>query len=150
MRDFRSQCRAIGPAKGAASAAKLPFKVLDERVETASGQLSICTMHLAKGLEFLVVAVMACDDELIPLQEWIEADDRSTFATTHGYDHAGADDQWRAAHAEPRGWGIESFLRIDEPELLAGFRVEAGEDAGDAVGVNLTARHREARLGTGV
>lgn len=34
-------------------------------------------MHLAKGLEFRVVAVMACDDEIIPLQERIEnvADD---------------------------------------------------------------------------
>ena len=34
-------------------------------------------MHLAKGLEFRAVAVMACDDEVIPLQERIEtvADD---------------------------------------------------------------------------
>ena len=31
------------------------------------------TMHLAKGLEFRAVAVMACDDEVIPLQERIEA-----------------------------------------------------------------------------
>src|SRR6266496_4020985 len=29
-------------------------------------------MHLAKGLEFRAVAVMACDDEIIPLQERIE------------------------------------------------------------------------------
>jgi len=29
-------------------------------------------MHLAKGLEFRAVAVMACDDEIIPMQEWIE------------------------------------------------------------------------------
>jgi len=29
-------------------------------------------MHLAKGLEFRAVAVMACDDEVIPLQERIE------------------------------------------------------------------------------
>lgn len=60
-------------AKSAALAAKIPFKVLDEQVETVSGQLSICTMHLAKGLEFRVVAVIACDDEVIPLQERIEA-----------------------------------------------------------------------------
>lgn len=34
-------------------------------------------MHLAKGLEFTAVAVMACDDEVIPSQERIEtvADD---------------------------------------------------------------------------
>ena len=30
-------------------------------------------MHLAKGLEFRAVAVMACDDEVIPLQERIAA-----------------------------------------------------------------------------
>ena len=29
-------------------------------------------MHLAKGLEFRAVVVMACDDEVIPLQERIE------------------------------------------------------------------------------
>ena len=32
----------------------------------------IATMHLAKGLEFRAVAVMACDDEVIPLQERIQ------------------------------------------------------------------------------
>lgn len=29
-------------------------------------------MHLAKGLEFRTVVVIACDDEIIPLQERIE------------------------------------------------------------------------------
>ena len=29
-------------------------------------------MHLAKGLEFRAVAVMACDDEVIPLQARID------------------------------------------------------------------------------
>lgn len=60
-------------AHAAIVASGLPFKVLDERVETTSGKASICTMHLAKGLEFRVVAVMACDDEIIPSQERIEA-----------------------------------------------------------------------------
>jgi superfamily I DNA/RNA helicase len=50
----------------------VPFKILDEHVETASGHVSISTMHLAKGLEFRAVVVMACDDEVIPLQERIE------------------------------------------------------------------------------
>lgn len=56
---------------------EIPFRVLDEKVETASGQISISTMHLAKGLEFRAVVVMACDDEIIPLQQRIEtvADD---------------------------------------------------------------------------
>ncbi len=30
-------------------------------------------MHLAKGLEFRAVVVMACDDEIIPLQSRIES-----------------------------------------------------------------------------
>lgn len=30
-------------------------------------------MHLAKGLEFKAVIVMACDDEVLPLQSRIEA-----------------------------------------------------------------------------
>lgn len=59
-------------ARSAAKEAGLPFKVLDEHVETVSGYLSIATMHLAKGLEFRAVAVVACDDEIIPLQERIE------------------------------------------------------------------------------
>jgi hypothetical protein len=38
-------------ARGAVKEAGLEFRVLDERVETTSGQVSIATMHLAKGLE---------------------------------------------------------------------------------------------------
>jgi len=50
----------------------MPFRVLDEKVETVSGQVAVSTMHLAKGLEFRAVVVMACDDEVIPLQERVE------------------------------------------------------------------------------
>lgn len=56
----------------AVAKAKLPFKVLDQHVETMSGHVSLCTMHLAKGLEFRAVTVMACDDEIIPSQQRIE------------------------------------------------------------------------------
>ena len=59
-------------AQGAAKKAGVQFKVLDDNVETTSGYISIGTMHLAKGLEFRAVAVMACDDEIVPLQERIE------------------------------------------------------------------------------
>ena len=64
-------------AKTAVQKSVIPFKLLDEKVETVSGYVSIGTMHLAKGLEFRAVVVMACDDEIIPLQERIEtvADD---------------------------------------------------------------------------
>jgi superfamily I DNA/RNA helicase len=60
-------------ARAAVEKAGLPYKVLDEHVETTGGQVSIATMHLAKGLEFRAVAVMACDDEIIPLQSRIES-----------------------------------------------------------------------------
>lgn len=60
-------------ARAAVTKAALPYRVLDEGVETTSGQVSVCTMHLAKGLEFRAVVVMACDDEVIPLQARIES-----------------------------------------------------------------------------
>jgi superfamily I DNA/RNA helicase len=46
---------------------------LDEKVEATAGSISISPMHLAKGLEFRAVAVMACDDEVLPLQDRVEA-----------------------------------------------------------------------------
>jgi hypothetical protein len=45
---------------------------LSDKIEVTAGRLSIGTMHLAKGLEFRAVAVMACDDEIIPSQQRIE------------------------------------------------------------------------------
>lgn len=60
-------------ASAALKSAGLRFRVLDEYVETAEGEASVCTMHLAKGLEFKAVAVMACDDEVLPLQSRIES-----------------------------------------------------------------------------
>ncbi len=45
---------------------------LSNRVEDRSGRISIGTMHLAKGLEFKVVIVMACDDDILPDQDRIE------------------------------------------------------------------------------
>ena len=45
---------------------------LSDKVEAETGKVAISTMHLAKGLEFRAVVVMACDDEVLPLQERIE------------------------------------------------------------------------------
>lgn len=50
----------------------LPYRILDENLDMANGFVSIGTMDLAKGLEFRIVAVMACDDDVIPLQARIE------------------------------------------------------------------------------
>lgn len=63
----------LARAQAAVAKAGLACKILDEHVETTSGHVSISTMHLAKGLEFRAVVVMACDDEVIPLQERIAA-----------------------------------------------------------------------------
>ena len=67
----------IDRARTALERAGLPYVVLDNRLQTSAGQVSVSAMHLAKGLEFRAVAVMACDDEVVPLQERIEtvADD---------------------------------------------------------------------------
>lgn len=62
----------IDRARAAVEKAHIPYKELDESVETMSGHVSISTMHLAKGLEFRAVVVMACDDEIVPSQGRIE------------------------------------------------------------------------------
>ena len=46
---------------------------LSHSVEVSDGSVAISTMHFAKGLEFRSVVVMACDDEVVPLQERIES-----------------------------------------------------------------------------
>ena len=60
-------------ARKAVEDAGLTLAELGESAETEPGRVSLCTMHLAKGLEFRAVVVMACDDDVIPLQERIEA-----------------------------------------------------------------------------
>lgn len=60
-------------AVSAIEKAGITYKQLDSYLQLAHGYASICTMHLAKGLEFRAVVVMACDDEVIPSQERIEA-----------------------------------------------------------------------------
>ena len=55
-----------------ATRAGVPVTILDENVENIGGRVTIGTMHLAKGLEFRAVAVVACDAEVIPLQSRVE------------------------------------------------------------------------------
>jgi superfamily I DNA/RNA helicase len=62
----------LGGALDAAAAAGLDAAVLDEDISTAPGRVAVSTMHLAKGLEFRAVAVMACDDDVIPSPGRIE------------------------------------------------------------------------------
>ncbi|MBA3944782.1 MAG: UvrD-helicase domain-containing protein [Herpetosiphonaceae bacterium] len=62
----------LSRARAAVKLAGAEGAELDDKVTPAQGCVAISTMHLAKGLEFRAVAVMACDDEVIPLQSRIE------------------------------------------------------------------------------
>jgi len=59
-------------ARKAVFAASLECRQLSERIEEGGSKVAIGTMHYAKGLEFKVVAVIACDDEVLPLQDRID------------------------------------------------------------------------------
>jgi len=67
-------------AQSAAHRAGVAHTILDDRLApivakpgAAPDALNISTMHLVKGLEFRAVAVMACDDEVLPLQQRVES-----------------------------------------------------------------------------
>ncbi|WP_433964588.1 3'-5' exonuclease [Tunturiibacter gelidiferens] len=55
----------------AAEAANVGFIRLSEEMSLTPDLLPVCTMHLAKGLEFRAVAVMACDEDVLPDAERI-------------------------------------------------------------------------------
>jgi len=59
--------RAAVAASGLAATSPAPG------VDPEPGKVSVLPMHQAKGLEFRAVAVMACDDDIVPLQARIEA-----------------------------------------------------------------------------
>ena len=100
----------------------MPFKILDEHVETTSGHVSISTMHLAKGLEFRAVAVMACDDEIIPLQERIEtvgddADLQEVYDTERHLLYVActrARDHLLVSGVEPASEFLDDFVKGDQ------------------------------------
>jgi len=112
----------VARAEAAVTAAGLAYKVLDDHVETASGHVSISTMHLAKGLEFRAVVVMACDDEVIPLQERIEtvgddADLQEVYDTERHLLYVActrARDQLLVTSAEPASEFLDDMREIKE------------------------------------
>ena len=69
VRSIDQICRAIA----AVELSGLPYTVLDHDADAVDGGVAVSTMHLAKGLEFRAVAVMACDSEVIPLQSRVES-----------------------------------------------------------------------------
>ena len=60
-------------ARAAVEAAGLAAVELSERSVEIGDRVAIGTMHLAKGLEFKAVAVMACDQDVLPLAERVDA-----------------------------------------------------------------------------
>lgn len=64
--------RELVRARAAVKAAGHTQLELSERLEEPAGRIAIGTMHLAKGLEYKAIAVIACDDDILPLQERVE------------------------------------------------------------------------------
>ncbi|MBX3648985.1 MAG: DEAD/DEAH box helicase [Rhodocyclaceae bacterium] len=62
----------LARARAAIEASGRTAAEITPRKEGAISAVRIGIMHLAKGLEFKVVAVMACDEDIVPLQERIE------------------------------------------------------------------------------
>ena len=60
-------------ARAAVKKANFSVRELSGEGDDSANHVSVGTMHLAKGLEFKAVAVMACDDDVLPLQSRIEA-----------------------------------------------------------------------------
>lgn len=53
-------------ARMIAEAAGVAYQIIDERIDIQPNKLPIITMHLAKGLEFRAVMIIACDEKIVP------------------------------------------------------------------------------------
>lgn len=104
-------------ARRAAAAGGFAVHELQENIELQADSISIATLHLAKGLEFKAVVVMACDDEIIPLQERIdgvgdEADLEDVFDAERHLLYVGctrARDHLLLTSAEPASEFLDDF-----------------------------------------
>ena len=63
----------LNRARAAVYSAGADALELSDRPDDPGERVSIGTMHLAKGLEFKAVAVMACDEDALPLRSRIDA-----------------------------------------------------------------------------
>ncbi len=59
----------LARARAAVKAAGHEQLELSERMEQPQGRIAIGAMHLAKGLEYKAIAVMSCDEGILPLRE---------------------------------------------------------------------------------
>src|SRR6266536_1778815 len=110
-------------AQAAVEAAGLGVSVLDEAVKTVRDRVPVGTMHLGKGLEFRAVAVMACDDEVLPWQPRIEAvADEGDLEEV--YDSAPL--ELRRALLLERGDALGVIGRLAHDRHVRGHQVEMG------------------------
>ena len=65
----------VDRARAAAQEANIEYAILDEDLRIKPQHISIITMHLAKGLEFRSVVIMACDQGVLPDDTRFESDD---------------------------------------------------------------------------
>jgi superfamily I DNA/RNA helicase len=70
---FARTPESLGRARAALQAAGAEALELSERGDDPGERVSIGTMHLAKGLEFKAVAVVACDEDALPLRSRIDS-----------------------------------------------------------------------------
>lgn len=63
----------LARARAAVKAAGQRAYELDEKSDAEPGSVTVSTMHLAKGHEFRAVAVMCCDEDVLPLAERINS-----------------------------------------------------------------------------
>ena len=63
----------LNRAREAIRSAGAEALALSDRGDEPGERVSIGTMHLAKGLEFKAVAVMACDEDVLPLRSRIDS-----------------------------------------------------------------------------
>ncbi len=90
----------IARAEAAVHLADQNSMVLHERSDGESDRVVIGTMHLAKGLEFRAVAVVACDDEI--LAPAIAHRERGRRSRPGGHLQHGTAPALRGLHARPR------------------------------------------------
>ena len=122
-------------AREAVRRAGMSAKELDERSNGTPDKVTVGTMHLAKGLEFRAVAVVACDDEILPLQSRIEnvadqADLEDTYSTERHLLYVActrARDHLLVTGVEPASEFLDDLtLDMRTPRLVDGGRIGKG------------------------
>ena len=118
----------IARAREAVRLADLSSIELDERSDGASGKVAVATMHLAKGLEFRAVAVMACDDEVLPPA--ITHRERGRRSRLGRHLQHGTAASLRCLHARPRSFaGDRHRARVRVPRRSADESVNSSVGA---------------------